>query len=116
MLQDPKLLAVPPRRVAPLKGLPTRTTGVSVCKYTEQMPHSDDRPLLPAVEMRFLHPSVILQGDEVTRYISPGPPPSQTQKSAWTPAQVKWHLGACHTGESQAGPAWLQCLTTLFSV
>lgn len=53
MLQDPKLLVVPPRKVAPLRQHPTRTTG----------------------------------GDEVTRFISPGPSPSQTPKLVWTPAQ-----------------------------
>lgn len=46
MLQDPKLLAVPPRKVTPLRGLLTRTTGVSVCKHSEQMQHSDG-PCLP---------------------------------------------------------------------
>lgn len=68
------------------------------------------------VGTRFLHPSLTLQGDEVTRFISPGPSPSQTPKSVWTPAQVKWHLGAFHTGESQAGPACLQCFTTVFNL
>ena len=113
MLQDPKLLVVPPRKVAPLRQHPTRTTGVSICKHTEWMLHSDGRCCWGA-GAHFLHLSLTLQGDEVTRFISPGPSPSQTPKLVWTPAQVKWHLGACHTGEPQAGPAWLQCFTTVF--
>lgn len=41
MLQDPKLQAVPPRKVAPPRGLPARTTGVSVHRCTEQTLRSD---------------------------------------------------------------------------